>query len=164
MGYGPDLPDLRQMKWPMASPIDVELEIARISGLGRRKVLELWAQHLGSTPDHLDTNLMRRQLAYELQVHVFGDLTTKTKRRLRRMYEALKKNPNYKPVPNYRLSPGTVLTREWRGTVHRVGVMDNGYEFNSRRFASLSEIAQRITGMKQSGPLFFGLKDVAQDA
>jgi hypothetical protein len=51
-----------------------------------------------------------------------------------------------------------VLLREWHGTTHRVMVVENGYEYSSQRFKSLSEIARRITGSRWSGPLFFGLK------
>jgi hypothetical protein len=35
--------------------------------------------------------------------------------------------------------------------------MDDGYLFDDRRYASLSQIAQVITGTKWSGPRFFGL-------
>jgi hypothetical protein len=55
--------------------------------------------------------------------------------------------------------PGTVITREYRGQMHRVVVgADGHYEFEGRRYATLSVIAREITGTRWSGPLFFGLK------
>ena len=55
--------------------------------------------------------------------------------------------------------PGTVITREYRGQMHRVVVGTDGqYEFEGRRYPTLSMIAREITGTRWSGPLFFGLK------
>ena len=101
---------------------------------------------------------MRRRLAYELQVRAYGGLKTET-RRLRRLYEAFKADPDYTPLPNYGLKPGTMLTRGWKGATHRVGVMDDGFEYQGKRYKSLSEIAGRITGTKWSGPAFFGFRE-----
>ena len=57
------------------------------------------------------------------------------------------------------LSPGTVLTREWNGQMHRVMVVDGGFAFDGRTHDSLSSIAFAITGTKWNGPRFFGLRD-----
>lgn len=35
------------------------------------------------------------------------------------------------------------------------------FEFDGRRFKSLNAVAKDITGQHLSGPLFFGLKEVA---
>ncbi|HXF08308.1 MAG TPA: DUF2924 domain-containing protein [Candidatus Acidoferrales bacterium] len=62
-----------------------------------------------------------------------------------------------------RLVPGTVLTREYQGVEHRVTVAPDGqYEFEGRRYPSLSMIAREITGTRWSGPLFFGVKAPAK--
>jgi hypothetical protein len=54
--------------------------------------------------------------------------------------------------------PGTVLTREYKGTTHEVKVLADGFEYDGARFGSLSTIAKRITGTEWSGLVFFGLK------
>jgi hypothetical protein len=36
-------------------------------------------------------------------------------------------------------------------------VVENGFEFEQRRYSSLSQIASAITGTGWSGPRFFGL-------
>jgi Protein of unknown function (DUF2924) len=53
--------------------------------------------------------------------------------------------------------PGSVLVKEYRGQTISVHVLDNGFEWNARRFTSLSAIAKEITGTKWNGLLFFGL-------
>jgi hypothetical protein len=39
-----------------------------------------------------------------------------------------------------------------------VTVADRGFVFNGETFASLSEIARKITGTRWNGPRFFGLR------
>ena len=101
---------------------------------------------------------MRQRIAYELQVRAYGGLKPETRQRLRKLYDAFKADPNYTPQPNYGLKPGTVLTREWRGVMHKVGVLAEGFEYQGRQYDSLSEIASLITGSKWSGPVFFGFR------
>ena len=137
----------------------LETEIARLNDLGLRELREAWAQRLGTVPKYQSADILRRCLAYELQVRAYGGLKPATRRRLHRLYEAFKADPNFRPLPKYALKPGTVLIREWRGNTHRVGVMDSGFEYQGARYRSLSEIAVRITGTKWSGPTFFGFRE-----
>jgi hypothetical protein len=53
---------------------------------------------------------------------------------------------------------GTQLIREWRGVEQPVTVVANGFEWQGRRFKSLSAAARAITGTQWNGPVFFGLK------
>lgn len=59
-------------------------------------------------------------------------------------------------------APGTVLTRQYRGTEHRVTVLPDGFEYNGETYRSLSAVASAITGSHWNGRLFFGLKDAGQ--
>lgn len=47
--------------------------------------------------------------------------------------------------------------REWHGRTHTVTVTDDGFEYAGANYASLTEIAKKITGAHWSGPRFFGL-------
>ncbi len=47
--------------------------------------------------------------------------------------------------------------REFRGRDVVVKVLDEGFEFEDRRYPSLSAIAKEITGSKWNGFLFFSL-------
>ena len=52
-----------------------------------------------------------------------------------------------------------MLLREWGEREHRVTVdADGHFEYEGRRFKSLTAVARHITGQHWSGPLFFGLK------
>lgn len=55
------------------------------------------------------------------------------------------------------ISPGTRLMREWNGQMYAVDVTPSGYELDGKAFRSLSAVAGSITGVRWSGPRFFGL-------
>ena len=55
--------------------------------------------------------------------------------------------------------PGTLLVREYQDRDIVVKVLESGFEFNDRRYKSLSAIAREVTGSRWNGFLFFGLAD-----
>ena len=56
------------------------------------------------------------------------------------------------------LRPGALLVREWRGKLERVMVLEEGFAWNGKNFASLSQIAKAMTGTNWNGHRFFGLR------
>jgi len=52
---------------------------------------------------------------------------------------------------------GTLLTREFKGNMHVVKVLIDGFEFEGRIYKSLSKIATEIAGTRWNGFTFFGL-------
>ena len=53
--------------------------------------------------------------------------------------------------------PGSVIVKEYKSRSIVVTVLDEGFEWEGRKFASLSAIAKEVTGTKWNGLLFFGL-------
>jgi hypothetical protein len=53
--------------------------------------------------------------------------------------------------------PGTELVRRFRGREHRVIVHEADFEYDGRRWTSLSALARHITGSPWNGMTFFGL-------
>jgi hypothetical protein len=140
----------------------LKAEIARLDDLGLDDLRKLWGRLVGEIPAHHGANSLRRRLGYELQARALGDLPAEARRRLKRLHQAFKADPAHTTLPGLGLKPGTVLTRTWRGVLHHVDVLDGVFAYRGERFDSLSEIARRITGTRWSGPLFFGLKGVAE--
>ncbi len=71
-------------------------------------------------------------------------------------------NPAPAPPPRVRRDSrlpvsGTVLTRQYKGREIRVVALDDGFEWDARRYGSLSAVARAVTGQKWNGWLFFGL-------
>lgn len=57
------------------------------------------------------------------------------------------------------LEAGSKITRSYKGVVHTVEVIPNGYLYNGKQYKSLSGIAKDITGKSWNGKVFFGVKD-----
>jgi hypothetical protein len=53
--------------------------------------------------------------------------------------------------------PGGLIVKQFKGETIVVKVTDDGFEYNDRRYTSLSAIAYEITKTKWNGFLFFGL-------
>lgn len=55
--------------------------------------------------------------------------------------------------------PGTLLTRKVDRRQIVVKVLEEGFEYDSRHYKSLSAIAREVTGTRWNGLLFFGLTE-----
>jgi hypothetical protein len=53
--------------------------------------------------------------------------------------------------------PGTLVTREFKGRTFVVKVLADSFEYEGRRYTSLSAIASEITGTRWNGFSFFAL-------
>jgi hypothetical protein len=93
-----------------------------------------------------------------MQTDTIGGLDKETARMLTKISEALTQDGSYEPVIRRTPSTGVVLSREWKGVVHRVTVVENGFQHLGKSYRSLSDIARTITGTRWSGPRFFGLE------
>jgi hypothetical protein len=114
-------------------------------------------------PPRISRELAIRALAYRLQEQALGGLKPSTRRLLAKVAADASARRPIQVAPAPTLRPGTVLLREWHGVQHQVIVREEGVEFQGKQYKSLSQIANRITGTKWSGPLFFGLKADRQE-
>lgn len=143
----------------LTSDLAVETEISRIESLSIYQLREFWKARLGAVPKHQSADLLRRRLAYQLQVEAYSGLKPETRRKLKMLYQAFNANPNFVALPTHAFAPGIILTRRWRGETHKVQVLDDGFEYDSKNYKSLTQIAEVITGSKRSGPAFFGFRE-----
>ncbi len=120
-----------------------------------------WRRLYREPAPELSLDLLVRGIAWRLQEKQHGGLTPAVERELAR--SAGQGTPPSQPCApaSVRLRPGTRLVRSWNGETYSVLVTEDGYRMGDQTFASLSSIAQAITGTKWSGPRFFGLKGPA---
>jgi hypothetical protein len=128
--------------------------------MNRTALCQQWQERFNKpAPDGVRKELLVRMLAYRAQEQAFGGLSPRSRRRLDEMAAAMSKSDPKAAIANIvEARPGTQLIRSWRGKTHTVAVQESGYQYDGRRYRSLSEIARHITGTQWSGPLFFGLK------
>jgi hypothetical protein len=139
-------------------------ELAALSAASVKHLKDRWRALYGTEPPrYISWELLTGAVAYRLQERTLGSLKPSTQRLLEHIGEG--HSSNYPAqLAAAKATAGTVLIREWRGVSHRVTVLDDGVVYQGRRYQSLSEVARLITGSRWSGPLFFGLKNRAQEA
>jgi len=135
---------------------------AELSALGTSVIGDLksaWADRFNEEPPATRSrDLLVRLLAWRIQEEAMGGLDAVTGRKLRDVATALERDGSYEPKVRRELSSGVVLTREWKGVIHKVTVTADGFQHRGQRYKSLSDIARTITGTRWSGPRFFGLE------
>lgn len=122
--------------------------LSELPGMGLPQLREAWARCYGPPPPLKSPNFLRQLLAWRLQTDVFGGLAPETVRALKRTG----------PSPQSELRRGLKLSREWKGVRHEVEIVDGGVRYRDDVYASLSEVARTITGVRWNGPRFFGLR------
>lgn len=129
--------------------------IEALRSLDTAKLRREWQRVWKEPVPRLGHDLLRRGIAWKLQEQEHGGLSRSCTRELERLARQIERG---KPLGIERVAkPGTRLVRQWRGRTYHVAVMDEGFLFEDRRYSSLTQIAQVITGTKWSGPRFFGL-------
>jgi hypothetical protein len=161
-GGGPAFEDAR-LASPSEDASSLPSRLARLPDLDSAALRDEWRRLRRSEPPRISRDLLVRAIAYGLQEREFGGLPKWARQSLAGLAvasdaesghgtESPKSGP---PAPV--LKPGGRLVREWHGRTHSVVVLDDAFEFEGRRYRSLTHIAREITGAHWSGPRFFGL-------
>ncbi len=108
-------------------------------------------------PKRVSRDLLMLGIGWKVQERAYGGLGAATKRRLADLAKTVERNGDVTRNRVARLKPGARFVREWRGEIHTVIVLEDGFEWNGAQWRSLSAIAHEITGVRWSGPRFFGL-------
>jgi hypothetical protein len=114
------------------------------------------------SPKAFGPDLLRRSIAQRTQEQAYGGLPRETRRLLDQLVRAAIAKPNGRLELPRRMKPGSELVRTWKKKSHRVIVMADGFAYEGKTFASLSEIASVITGTNWNGPRFFGLRSTSR--
>ncbi len=111
-----------------------------------------------AAPHRISRELVTRAVAYRIQEQVYGGLKPSTRRLLIRLANDARSGRPLRPEPAAGAPAGTVLMREWHGVTHEVRVLDRGVLYKRKRYRSLTEVTELITGAHWNGPQFFGLR------
>ena len=140
----------------------LDSDIAALPTLSAQELRVAWrGLRCGDPTAGSSRDLMLREIAYKMQERAHGGLAPAIRRRLRALAEEIEANGAEALASVPLLKPGTRLLREWGGKTHTVIVLDDGFEYESERHHSLTQIARRITSAHWSGPRFFGLRKAA---
>jgi hypothetical protein len=149
----------------ISTQVSVEDEIAHLCGLDLGGLRSRWQSVFQRpAPAHLTRHLLFSIIAYRIQADCLGDLDHATRQVLDRSDAKETGSITSARLASFdqkrtKLTPGTILVREWNRQSQRVMVMADGFAWNGQTYDSLSKVAFAITGTKWNGPRFFGLRD-----
>jgi hypothetical protein len=134
--------------------------LAQLAALPEKTTAELkqlWRDLYDREPPYNKPFLVKR-LAYRIQELAYGGLSARAEAKLKELIDRRVKGKL--PVRKRdRPIVGTRLIREWQGVEHTATVLDDGFEYQGRKYKSLSAVARAITGTRWNGPLFWGLRN-----
>ena len=151
--------------------------IAEIGEIRKMKAAALrirYRELFGEESRSSNRQFLFRRIAWRLQANAEGGLSERARQRaleiaddadLRvRAPEGFLHNapaaPQKGPGEERRtLAPGTLLTRQHGNRRIVVTVLADGFEYESRKYQSLSAIAREVTGTRWNGRRFFGLTE-----
>jgi hypothetical protein len=141
------------------SKTDLHQNLGALEKLDASGLRAEWRRLYRGQPARLSRDLLVRGIAYRLQELSFGGMSKATRRKLATFAKELEAGGRLAVPTSPQLRPGARLVREWRGRTHAVAVLEDGFAYAGKTYASLTQIAQAITGAHWSGPRFFGLND-----
>jgi hypothetical protein len=143
----------------------VEAELDRLATAPIVELRRRYREVLRSDPPKaFGPDLQRRSIAHRIQEKAYGGLPGPTKRLLDQLVKAMAAKPNGRLELPRRIKPGSELVRTWKGKTYRVVVRPDGFAYEGKTYAGLSEIASLIAGTNWNGPRFFGLRSKSQRA
>ncbi len=138
--------------------------LARLAALKAMSVKELkaeWQTLFDAPAPNNSRTFLENRLAYRIQELTYGGPDKQTRRLLDLLADEVEGTLTRKAQIADPRNPvvGTKLIREWDGVAHTVSVLKDGFEWDGKRYKSLSAVARSITGTRWNGYRFFGLRE-----
>jgi hypothetical protein len=143
-------------------------QVTALQRMGLDALRQQWRALFGTEPPaaYASVQLVRR-LAWRIQELHYGGLSEAAQRRLRQIADDdhLASGRQRPAKRKGGLAAGTRLVRHWHGVEHIVtATADGGFEYQGKRYRTLTAVAKLISGQHCSGPRFFGLIGPSKEA
>ena len=135
----------------------IAAQVAALPKTPTPELKQMWRELYDREPPGFSRNYLISRLAYRIQELAYGGLKPTTRAKLDALADGLDPKVARKRVVDQPVV-GTQLIRGWRGVEHKVTVLADGFEWEGRRYQSLSAAARAISGTRWNGWAFFGLK------
>jgi hypothetical protein len=151
--------------------VDLDQECDRLKQASVEALRRRYAEVFGEYPPRTGNKIsLLRRILWRLQALEEGDLSQRALNQAALLANdadlrlvppkspqssslSAQERPNDPRLPK----PGTVLNRLYKGKVHQVQVLADGFVFQDATYRSLSAVAKAITGSHCNGFLFFRL-------
>lgn len=158
--------------------MNVEKDLAALQEMSTDELRERYAEIFGEEPRSRHRAYLIRKIAWRIQANAEGDLSERARRRAAELAvdAEVRTTPprseghgvTTKPETAQKVqvrrdsrlpSPGTAITRQYKGRTLEVRVLREGFEYDGERFRTLSAVAKAITGSHCNGFRFFKLAE-----
>ncbi len=162
----PKIADLPRLSAPQLQAVHREMfgaehRVANCQHLRRKIAWHLQAEKKGGLPESVRQHAIAIARGVELRVRIGENLS----RRQKEIPLDQSVTTAVVQMPDARLPmPGSLIVKKYKNQTLVVKVFDSGFEYEGRRFASLSAIAGEVTGTRWNGFAFFGLDREARRA
>lgn len=150
---------------PGLDPTVDQTVLTRLAALKTMSVKDLkaeWVKLIGSAAPNNSRTFLEIRIAYRIQELTYGGPNRETRSMLDLLADEVEGVPLRKNQIADPRNPvtGTRLIREWNGVEHTVIVLKDGFDWQGRKFKSLSAVARAIAGTRWNGYRFFGLREL----
>ncbi|MGE5786843.1 MAG: DUF2924 domain-containing protein [Myxococcales bacterium] len=144
---------------------DLDRELAAIAKMNTPQLLAKFRELYGEPSRSRNKNHLIRRLSWRVQELREGGLAPRALELITQLGDQMPERwvrrvrgevaaPTKRDA---RLPPaGTRLSRVYRGATYEVMVLEDGFEYQGKRYRSLSAVAKQITGTNWNGLTFFG--------
>ncbi len=148
--------------------LNIAAEVAKLERMTPRELRDKYAEVFDEESRSGNKRWLIKRIAWRLQANAEGDLSERARQRALELADDsdLRVRPPAQPklrpaneIPAARELPndGTELTRQYKGRLVRVRVLDDGFQYEGEHYRTLSAVALAVTGSHTSGPKFFGV-------
>ena len=153
---------------PGSDPNLDQTVLSRMATLKAMSVKDLkaeWEKLIGSAAPNNSRTFLEIRIAYRIQELTYSGPVRETRRMLDLLADEVEGHARRKHQIADPRNPvaGTKLLREWDGAEHTVTVLKDGFDWQGRKYKSLSAVARAITGTRWNGYRFFGLRERKQE-
>ncbi|MEX2388854.1 MAG: DUF2924 domain-containing protein [Phycisphaeraceae bacterium] len=160
--------------------LNINAELAAMARMTPKQLRARYLEVFGEPTRSGNRRFMIKRIAWRMQANAEGDIEQRMKRIRARAMELARdsdlrttapKRPQPPVEPNAsrtvertarfaaadELTPGTQITRPYKGQTIVVTVLTDGFEHGGQKYRSLTAIAEAVTGTHVSGRAFFRL-------
>ena len=108
---------------------------------------------------HISREMLISSLLYKIREANGEGLSYEQKTKLDHLVKSYKRSRSAGSARQLQIKSGTQLIKEWKGKRHAVIVKGGFFEYEGKKYSSLSAIASHVTGTRWNGWTFFGVKN-----
>lgn len=157
--------------------MNIRKERARLDKMTPKELQEEYAELFGEESRSGNRVYLSKRILWRLQANEEGDISARARKRAAELAKGadlrttMPKSQSQTEPATERVvtrtvalqrdrripAPGSEITRQYKGNLIRVLVLEDGFEFEGERYASLSAVAKAVTGAHVNGFAFFNL-------